>query len=431
MVERICIFGCGYVGLTTAAVLAEQGHTVTGVDIDQRRVAALLSGRPPFAEPGLEELLNRGLTLGRLSFTTDGAGAVAASAIAMIAVGTPSGPDGMPDLSAVDQVVRTIASVPVGAEVVVVRSTVPPGTAERLRAMLRGREVVAHPEFLRQGSAVADMRRPHRRVLGGWSPEAVERVARLYPEDGVPVIRTDPATAELSKYAANGFLAAKVSYINAMARLCEALGADVADVARIMGLDPRIGPQFLQAGIGFGGSCLPKDLRALTGLAAALGLEFTPGAEALAVNEVMPVHFARRVLAALPPESVVAVLGLTFKGGTDDLRDSPALRVIGALQAGGARVRAYDPAARQTPAGLERATSPEEAARGADAVAVLTDWAEFRTLDWAAIAAAMRGRQVFDGRNVADGDAVRAAGLIYLPVGRPAREGVAQACVRW
>ncbi len=432
MGEQICIFGCGYVGLAAAAVLADLGHHVVGVDRDAARVLGLNEGRPPFREPGLEELIRSGLGSGRLSFTLDGAVAAGRSGVAMIAVGTPPSAGGAADLSQVEAVVRLIAAQPAGCELVVVKSTVPPGTAGQLQASLPSREVVSHPQFLRQGSALADMLHPPRRVVGARSPEAAERLIRLYaraPE--VPFVRTDPTSAELAKYAGNGFLAAKVSFVNALARLCETVGGDIQDVVRVMGLDSRIGPDFLRPSIGFGGSCLPKDTLALVTLAREHGLAFEPGEATLAVNAAQPGWFAGRVLGALPPSPVVAAWGITFKAGTDDTRSSAALAVIDVLQAEGATVQAYDPLARAVPAGVRQCGSALAAAAGADAVVILTEWPEFQDADWQQVAAVMRGRQVFDGRNLIDPDRVAGTGLTLVPLGRGAALKEERVCGPW
>lgn len=417
--DRIAVYGCGYVGLTFAALLVSWGYAVSAVDLDPGKISSLRQGRAHLREPGLEELLAEGLSTGRLAFTLDGATAAAEADIAIIAVGTPSGPGGSVDLQYVETAFQTITDSSPGPELVVVKSTVPPGTAGRLQPLAPAREIVIHPEFLRQGSAVADLRNPARRVFGARNVAAAERVIGLYPDGDIPIVITDPVTAELSKYASNAFLAVKVSFVNASASLCEALGADVADITRIMGLDPRIGNQFLQPGIGFGGSCLPKDTEALVVLAREYREEFLPGAAALAVNRGQPTRFVRRMLTELPPAPVVAVWGLTFKAGTDDVRCSPAFQVVRELIERGATIRAYDPLAAAAPEGALRCESPLEAAQGADAVAVLTEWPEFRQVDWVSVARAMRGRGVFDGRNVTDGDAVRAVGLRWVSLGRP------------
>jgi UDPglucose 6-dehydrogenase len=433
---RICIVGAGgYVGLGYAAALADLGHDVVGLDVAADRVAALNRGAPPVYEPGLEELLARTLAAGRLRFTTAYAEAVPGAEFVFLCVGTPSLSDGDADLRQVRAAAAAIGRhlVPGRHAYVVNKSTMPVGSAELVAGLVAehapagaGFAVVANPEFLREGRAVHDILHPDRVVLGAEDRAAAEAVAALYAPLGAPVLITDPRSAEMVKYAANAFLATKISFINEVARVCEKLGADVEVVAEGLGLDPRIGPRFLRAGLGFGGSCFPKDVGALTRMADEAGLH--PGLlrAVLEINAEARRRFVARcekLLGGLDG-TVLAVWGLSFKEDTDDLRGSPALDVIALAQERGAAIRAHDPAAMANAArrlaGVALCASPYAAAEGADAVLVCTPWREFRRVDLGRVAAAMRGDLLLDGRNLYDPEAARAAGLRYEGIGRGA-----------
>ncbi|MFD5919993.1 UDP-glucose dehydrogenase family protein [Kitasatospora sp. NPDC058201] len=446
----LSFLGTGYLGTTYAACYAELGHRVIGLDVDTAKVAALNAGTVPFHEPGLTELVRRGLASGRLEFTTDPAVAAAGADVHFLCVGTPQRPDGTgADLDQVAAAVRTLAPHLHGRALVVGKSTVPVGTAEWIERLLRKHapddadpEVAWCPEFLQEGHAVDDVLRPDRIVVGARGDWARETLARVH--DGVhelaaregreiPVLETDFATAELVKTAANAFLATKISFINAMAELCEASGADVAALARALGHDSRIGPEFLRAGVGFGGGCLPKDIRALQARAHQLGA----GAAVRFLHEVDLINQRRRervlqlagelldrTAGPAGPElagSRIAVLGATFKPDSDDVRDAPALAVARMLHGAGALVRVYDPLgrenARRSHPELAYAESLEAACADADLLCVLTEWAEFRTADPAALAPLVSGRLVIDGRNCLDRQAWHAAGWTYRGLG--------------
>lgn len=434
--RRICVLGAGCVGLVSSACLAAWGHRVICVDRESNYVRTLNlmfdGGRPPIFEAGLEPLLRTAREGGRLTFSADASGAVSQSDVVWICVGTPGGEGGEPELSQLWEAVRVVAqSGFAGGEpkTAVLRSTVPPGTTARVQEALPGAEVVFCPEFLRQGSAVADMLNPSRLVIGAANRSSAEKVRSLFPDGMGPVVCCDPVSAELSKLGANAFLAIKVSFANSLANLCEAWGGDVRAVAGVLGLDPRIGPDFLRAGLGFGGSCLPKDTAALSWAAERAGERFLLAEAALAVNRAQPERFAAGILASLTGvPKTAAALGLTFKPGTDDIRESPALAVVRALIRAGVRVRAYDPA------GLERAgravpelelcSDPFRAAEGAQALLILTDWEEFRSLDLGRIAGLMPGRRIFDGWGLIDPRAAEAAGFVYISVGGGVQNGV-------
>ncbi|TMM19071.1 MAG: UDP-glucose/GDP-mannose dehydrogenase family protein [Actinobacteria bacterium] len=428
--EPIAVIGAGYVGLVSAAGFAELGSEVWCVDIDAAKIERLRAGEVPIHEPGVQELLRR--NAGTLHFSTDLAGALEHARLLFVAVGTPPTYSGDADLSAVHAVVEAIP--PSEEHALVMKSTVPCGTGAALQRSFRergkgGLGYVSCPEFLREGSAVHDFMHPDRVVVGidehdSWAGDAV---VELYASLGVPLVRTDIASAEMVKLASNAFLATKISFINEIANVCEETGADVVEVARGMGLDTRIGPRFLHAGIGYGGSCFPKDVDALKQLAGNSGYHFQLLTAVIEVNELQK----RRVIAKLHKHlgglagRRVALFGLAFKPETDDMRDASSLVLAARLNADGARVVAYDPVAeeqaRRMVSGIEFAGSALEAAGDADAVVLVTEWPEFQTLDWGLVAERMRGVLVIDGRNALDPDAVRAAGLTYEGVGRSAQ----------
>jgi UDPglucose 6-dehydrogenase len=423
--EPIAVIGTGYVGLVTAAGFAELGNEVWCVDIDAAKIEALQRGEIPIYEPGLAESV--AASRERLHFTTDLAPALERARLLFIAVGTPPTYSGDADLSAVNAVVDAI---PAGAErAIVMKSTVPVGTGAAIRRELNRTDkqafaYVSCPEFLKEGSAVKDFMHPDRVVVGDNGDWAGDAVIDLYAPLQAPLVRTDIASAEMVKLASNAFLATKISFINEIANVCEETGSDVVEVARGMGLDDRIGPKFLQAGIGFGGSCFPKDVDALKQLAGNSGYHFQLLTAVIEVNELQK----RRVVGKLHKHlgglvgKRVALLGLAFKPDTDDMREASSLVLAARLNADGATVAAYDPVAeeqaRKLVGGISFADSPLDAATGADAVVLVTEWSEFMNLDWKRMAEAMGGNLVVDGRNALDPAAVRAAGLVYEGIGR-------------
>jgi UDPglucose 6-dehydrogenase len=436
---RITVIGCGYLGATHAAAMAELGHEVLGVEADPTKREALTRGEITFYEPRLEELLSRHVRSGRLRFTDSYADAGDFGDLHFLCVGTPQQPESMAaDVSQVDQAIADLGPFLVRPTLVVGKSTVPVGTAARVAELLArlapaGEEAMLawNPEFLREGHAIDDSMRPNRLVFGVTDPAAEKLLRDFYApviDAGVPVVSTDYATAELVKVAANGFLATKVSYINAMAEVCEATGADVVDLADSLGYDERIGRQFLQAGLGFGGGCLPKDIRAFVHRAGELGVG---GAMSfLAQVDEINLHQRERVVqiaSSMMGDQVagarVAVWGAAFKPESDDVRDSPALRVAGQLQLRGASVRVFDPraarSARVVFPTLTYTDSAIEACRDADLVLHLTEWREFREITPADLAGVVSHPRIFDGRNVLDLEAWRAAGWTARALGRP------------
>ena len=434
---HITVVGTGYVGLVTGAALADFGLNVSCVDSDAQKIEALASGRMPFYEIGLEELVNRNLRNQRLTFSTDLEAAVRASLSVFIAVGTPDLPDGTPDLRQVESVVAALAECMDDYKVIVTKSTVPVGTARRIQSLLASKQrrpvqfdVVSNPEFLREGSAVEDFMRPNRVVIGADSEQAAAIVKDIYRSlylNETPFVITSLETAELIKYACNAFLATKISFINEMANLCEKVGADIHHVARAMGLDKRIGPKFLHPGPGFGGSCFPKDLVALARTGRQLE---APQRLAEAVIEInrrqKELVFSRiqRELGALKRKTI-GVLGLAFKPNTDDIREAPAIDICRKLLEAGAAIQAYDPAAMQNSRRVLEGTNvvfcrdAYAAAAGADALWIATEWNEFRNIDLARIKSVMQAPVLFDSRNIFDPVKVRALGFNYFGTGRP------------
>jgi UDPglucose 6-dehydrogenase len=428
--EPIAVIGTGYVGLVSAAGFAELGSDVWCVDIDEAKVERLQRGESPIYEPGLEDLLASNAE--RLHFSTDLTTALEHARLLLVAVGTPATYSGDADLSAVHAVVDAIPAPrgsDAGRHALVMKSTVPCGTGASLRRVLgeQGKDELAYvscPEFLKEGSAVQDFLHPDRVVVGDSGDWAGDAVVELYAPLEAPLVRTDVASAEMVKLASNAFLATKISFINEIANVCEETGADVVEVARGMGLDERIGAKFLQAGIGFGGSCFPKDVDALKQLAGNSGYHFQLLTAVIEVNELQK----RRVIGKLQKHlgglvgKRVALLGLAFKPDTDDMREASSLVLAARLNADGAAVTAYDPVAeeqaRKLVGGVGFADSALDAVRGTDAVVLVTEWSEFMKLDWGLVASAMSGSLVIDGRNALDPDAVRAAGLVYEGIGR-------------
>ncbi len=431
--SKICVIGAGYVGLVTSACFSDLGNRVVCLDIDKAKIEMLLGGKLPIFEPGLEEMVHRNTSAGRLGFTTSYEEAVDGAEFAFVAVHTPSGLDGGADMRYVESAVTSLGESVRDDIIVVTKSTMPAGSGDWVETLVNDRvqpglvaKVVSNPEFLREGSAVSDFMHPERVVLGGSDRGVVGRVAELYRPLNAPIIVTDKRTAEMIKYASNSFLATKISFINEIASICEQVGADVKEVARGMAHDGRIGPAFLGAGLGWGGSCFPKDVRALEHLAAANGCHPQLLRSVIEINNDQ----RRRLVEKIRDEvgqslggKVVGILGLSFKPNTDDTRDAPSLSVIEQLVRGGAQVRVYDPAAIETAAdqldGIFAANDPYECAAGADALALVTEWNEFKHLDLARLRAVMRQPIMVDGRNVYDPATIRAAGFKYISFGRP------------
>ena len=432
---RIAMIGTGYVGLVSGTCLADFGHHVTCVDKDQAKIDGLLAGRMPIWEPGLEGLVKSNVDRGRLEFTTDLSKAVEGVEAVFIAVGTPSRRgDGHADLSFVFAAVEELASVLEKPVVVVTKSTVPVGTGDKIAELLKekdapeGVSVASNPEFLREGAAIADFKHPDRILVGAEDDKARECLAEIYRPlflNRAPMLFTSRRTAELTKYAANAFLATKISFINEMADLCEAVDADVQDLARGIGLDNRIGAKFLHAGPGYGGSCFPKDTLALLRTADEAGVQQRIVSTVVEVNDRRKKAMADRVreeLGGSVDGKRIGVLGLTFKPNTDDMRDAPSIPLIQGLFDGGASIAAFDPVGREQAEQLlpdiHYARSAEEVADGADALVVVTEWDEFRALDLSDLAARMRGKVLIDLRNIYDRAEALEAGLAYYGVGR-------------
>jgi UDPglucose 6-dehydrogenase len=435
---NICVVGVGYVGLVTGTCFAELGLTVTCVDNDPRKIEMLKNGEVPIYEPGLAEMVQKNNREGRLAFTTDLKEGVAQALVVFIAVGTPQGDDGSADLHYVWEVARSIGETMDGYKVVVTKSTVPVGTGQKVSEVIRQHQaapinfdVVSNPEFLREGSAIEDFMRPNRVVVGADSDQAKAIMRDLYAPlylIETPFVVTNVETAEMIKYASNAFLATKISFINEMANICDLVGADVNVVAKGMGLDKRIGPKFLHAGPGFGGSCFPKDTAAIARLAAQKGYTFRIVEAVMQVNARQRLVMVDKIRQALGGEvagKTIACLGLTFKPNTDDMRDAPSLVILPALAGEGARVRAFDPAgmgaAQEMMPQLTYCADAYDACQGADCLVFMTEWNQFRSLDWQRVQEAMAGKVVVDLRNVYQPERMAAAGLDYHSVGRPRR----------
>lgn len=435
---KVCVLGSGYVGLVAGVGFAEFGMQVTCVDHDQAKIAALNRGEPPIYEPGLAPLLARNLAAGRLAFQSDTTTAVRAAEVVFIAVQTPAAEGGAVDLSAMEEAARAVGAGLSGFKVIAVKSTVPPGSAEKIKqwvgagARAAGLQpdfaMVANPEFLREGSALSDFMHPDRVVIGTDDPRALKVLKEVYRPlylNETPFVVTGLATAELTKYASNAFLATKVSFINEIADLCEAMDADVQVVARAMGLDGRIGAKFLHAGPGFGGSCFPKDTRGAAHFARAAGERLEIVEAVINVNEARPRRMIDKIKKAVGGELAgrrIGVLGLSFKPETDDVREAPALRIIRGLLGEGAEVRAFDPVA-MAPAAfvLSGFTCCEDAyqvCKGADALVLATEWNQFRMLDLGRVRELLARPVLVDLRNIYEPEALRAAGFEYLSVGR-------------
>jgi UDPglucose 6-dehydrogenase len=429
---NICVVGTGYVGLVTGAVFADLGNDVVCVDKVRAKIDSLKAGRMPIYEPGLEEMVARNVEDGRLSFTTELPAAVRQSDVIFIAVGTPPRETGETDLSHVEAVAAEIGHAMDRYKVIVNKSTSPVGTGELVREVIARHQprpiefdVVSNPEFLREGSAIEDTLRPDRIVIGAANQHAAMRLVELYAPLERPMIITDLPSAEVIKYASNAFLANKISFINAIANVCEASGADVTQVMKGMGLDARIGAAFLQAGLGYGGSCFPKDVDSLIHTAGRLGYDFKLLKAVVDINRERAgrlVEMIRKVLGPLD-DKTVAVLGLAFKPNTDDMREAKSLDVVDQLTAAGASVKAYDPVAVDNarallPSSVTYSASPYEAAQGADAVVLVTEWNEFKYLNLERLRGVLRRRIIFDGRNIWEPERMRRLGFEYYSIGR-------------
>lgn len=431
---KIAVVGTGYVGLVAGAGFAESGNDVVCVDNDTAKVAKLRRGRVPIYEPGLEELVTRNKSEGRLVFTTDLAKAVRAADVCFIAVGTPQGEDGSADLRHVMTVARDIARAMNGYKVIVNKSTVPVGTAEKVREVVRREtthpfSVVSNPEFLKQGAAVDDFMKPDRVVIGAEDPRAAEIMVKLhkpFTRTGAPIMVMDCASAELAKYAANALLATKISFMNEVANVCDAFGADVDRVRQAVGSDRRIGNSFLFPGVGYGGSCFPKDVKALVRFSSDRKYDFKILKAVDTVNDLQKRVLVKKIEAhfgsALKGKTI-AVWGLAFKPKTDDMREAPAVPIIEALLAKGAKVQAYDPEAMKAAKAvfgtrIGYAARNYDALTGADALAVVTEWQEFREPDFARMKKLMRTPVIFDGRNIYQKDQMQQLGFTYFSIGR-------------
>jgi len=430
--KQICVVGVGYVGLVTAACFADLGNRVVALDVNEERVANLKKGIMPIYEPGLDELVKRNVKGGRITFTTSYEEALKGAEFAFIAVGTPSGSDGSADLQYVAAAATSIAKTMTAPIVIINKSTVPIGTGDWVADIVKGAQpkpmdfaVVSCPEFLREGSAIGDFMSPHRTVIGSLDKEAANKVAQLHLPLRAPIVITDLRTAEMIKYASNAFLATKISFINELADLCERVGADVKEVAAGMGYDARIGRHFLDAGLGWGGSCFPKDVEALAFMAKENGLD------PRILNSVMNVNYDRRKEAVKVVQEMiggslkgktVGLLGLAFKPNTDDMRDAPSIDISGELIEAGAKVRAYDPVAMEVarpilPA-VEMFEEPYKMADGCDALIVVTEWNEFKQLDLDKVKGLLKSPVIYDGRNIYEPGRMKGLGFTYRAIGR-------------
>jgi UDPglucose 6-dehydrogenase len=430
--KQICVVGVGYVGLVTASCFADLGNNVCALDVDEKRIENLKKGIMPIYEPGLEELVRRNVKSGRLGFTNSYQEALDGAEFAFIAVGTPSGVDGNADLKYVESAAKSIAQNMTAPLIIINKSTVPIGTGDWVADIVKGAQpksidfsVVSCPEFLREGSAIADFMSPHRNVIGSLDRDAANKVAQLHLPLRAPIVITDLRTAEMIKYASNAFLAAKISFINELADICEAYGADVKEVAAGMGYDARIGRHFLDAGLGWGGSCFPKDVQALAYMANRKGLN------PRMLNDTVTVNYDRRKAVAKHVEKLlggdlkgktIGMLGLAFKENTDDMRDAPSVDISNELMAGGAKVRGYDPVARKAAAPLmpevEIFDDVYKMTEGCDALIVVTPWNEFKQLDLERVKELLNSPVIYDGRNIYDPKLMKDMGFSYRAIGR-------------
>lgn len=429
--KQITVIGVGYVGLVTAACFSDLGNKVIALDIDEKKIAGLKRGEMPIYEPGLKELVERNVEAGRLEFTTTYENALKESEFVFICVGTPSGADGEAELKYVAAAAKDIAEHMNEQLIIINKSTVPVGTGDWVADIVSANQakpvkfsVVSCPEFLREGYAIADFMSPHRTVLGSLEREAADKVAQLHLPLRAPIVITDLRTAEMIKYASNAFLATKISFINEIANICETLGADVKEVAAGMGFDDRIGTRFLRAGIGYGGSCFPKDVKALAFMAEEMGVEPRILHSVMETNDERRIRVVKQVEDLLGDlkDRTVGLLGLAFKENTDDMRDAPSIDVANYLLEHGAKVRAYDPAAMDAAKPMlpdvEMMKGPYDLAKDCDALIVVTDWNEFKQLDLERLKKAMKQAMIVDGRNIYDPDKMNQLGFTYRGVGR-------------
>ena len=429
---KVCVVGTGYVGLVVGVCLSDRGHTVCCVDRDQQKISNLHKGILPIYEPGLEGIVTRNVEAGTLTFSTDAAAEIAKAEVVYIAVGTPSSEDGSASLTAVRAVAEQIAATAAEGTVVIIKSTVPVGTADMVRGIVNGSnvvDVVSNPEFLREGVAIEDFEAPDRIVVGYQDPFAKRQIEQLYAsfiEAGHPVYFMDNRSAEITKYAANSLLATKISFANELARLCDAAGADIDSVRLGTGSDSRIGAKFLYAGVGYGGSCFPKDVKALIHMAEQVGVTMQIAKAVETVNAEQKVILMSQILHDLGADLTgrrFALWGLAFKPQTDDIREAPALYMIEELTKRGAEVVAFDPEAaenvrQQVGDVIQYAESKESALLGSDALILMTEWQHFRSPDWSKIAESLKGRYIYDGRNIYSSEEVENAGLVYHGIGR-------------
>jgi UDPglucose 6-dehydrogenase len=425
-VAQLAIIGTGYVGLASGACLSSLGHQVVCLDVDIAKIALLRNGQIPIVEDGLAELVTAGLRGQTLTFTTDVAEAISSADVVFLCLPTHQDDDGSADLSYFEKAVEDIRVILKKGAIVVNKSTVPVGTADRVKRILNRDDVrvVSNPEFLRQGTAVKDFLHPSRVVIGGDDKSAVNTVADLYAGVNAPILRMRTASAEALKYAANAFLATKLTFINAMADICEAVGADIFDVATGIGMDPRIGSDMLRAGPGWGGSCFPKDTRALVSIAAEGGYDFALLRGVIETNDQHYARIAEKVIAECGGSVdgvTIAAWGLTFKANTDDLRDSPAIKILTMLKSAGARIKAYDPTAKTAYVAfpwIEVSSTALDACEGASVLAVLTEWSEFAEINPDVVASRISKAHVVDGRNILNREQWMSAGFSYRGVGR-------------
>lgn len=433
---KLCVIGTGYVGLVGASVFADWGNEVVGVDIDEKKIKMIESGKMPIYEPGLKELVSENIKDKRLSFTTQLKKGIKDADVVFICVGTPQSSSGSADLTAVLKVAEQIGKNLSDGKyrVITTKSTVPVGTNERVKEIVKDNapkgakfDVVSNPEFLREGSSIEDMKNTDRTVVGTDSKKAAKVMVRLYKHLDAPFVETDLRSAEIIKYASNAFLATKISFINEMAQLCEKAGADVEQVAYGMGLDKRIGPKFLNAGVGYGGSCFPKDVAALRRTSLDFAYDFSLISGVMEVNEVQKHYYTQKIFSEYGENlsgKTFACLGLAFKSNTDDVRESVALKIIHLLRGRGANLRVYDPEANETAkkelgdAQIYYAESVGDAMKNADALCLLTEWDEFRELDLAKVKKALKDNVIFDGRNLLNMDEVEKAGFKYYAIGK-------------
>lgn len=433
---NICVVGVGYVGLVTGACFAEFGLRVSCVERNKSKIKLLSQGKVPIYEPGLSELVSKNLKEGRLSFTTDIEESVRNALVVFIAVGTPPDQGGGADLRYVEEVAKSIGQTINGYKVVVTKSTVPVGTGKLIESIIRKNQtkpcafdVASNPEFLREGSAIEDFMRPNRIVIGAESEQAIAILQDLYNPlylIETPFVITDIATAEMIKYASNAFLATKISFINEMATICERVGADVHKVAKGMGLDQRIGPKFLHPGPGFGGSCFPKDTKAVSQIARQHGYDFEIVDAVIRVNDKRPGMMVEKIVSAVGGDlkgKTIGILGLTFKPNTDDMRESPTISIINGLQQRGAKIQAYDPAgiarAKDRLRDVDYKENLYAVGEGADALVIATEWNQFRNIDWDRMKDLLKGSVVVDLRNIYEPSRMRKMGFQYTSVGRP------------